>query len=106
MPVPCASCLTNIARATANAGNLTVTATDQAGVCIESQVRLSATLNSHTLTLAWDNPSSGYQLQSSSACSPSGAWTDMTNATVVVSGKKTVEVPMTGPRQFYRLKKR
>jgi hypothetical protein len=105
IPVPCAACLTNTARATANAGNLPVTAIDDAFVCIELPPRLSATVNGETLTLAWDEASTGYRLQCAGTCSPSGAWTDMPNAPVIVNGQKTVQVPMSDRRQFYRLKK-
>ena len=103
IPVPCAACLTNIARATANVGNLTVMATDDARVCVELPPRLAALVMGETLTLAWDEASTGYRLQCAGTCSPSGNWTDMTNVPVVVNGQKTVQVPMSDVRQFYRL---
>ena len=105
-PQPCQACVTNIATGTATAGGLTLTASASASVCIDlSLPRLSATVSGHILNLAWENPSTGYQLQCSGTCSPVGTWTDVPNVPVVINGQKTVQVPMTGQLQFYRLRK-
>jgi hypothetical protein len=105
-PQPCRACVTNIATGTATAGGLTMTASASASACIElSLTRLTATVSGHTLTLAWENPSTGYQLQCSGTCSPAGTWVDVPNVPVVVNGQKTVQIPMTGQLQFYRLRK-
>jgi hypothetical protein len=102
-PQPCDACVTNMATATAQAGALTMTANAFAKVCIDVPPLLAAIVAGESLALSWEDPSNAFRLQCSGTCSPSGAWTDMTNTPVEANGRKTVQVPMNDLRQFYRL---
>jgi len=56
------------------------------------------------VTLAWPNPSSGYQLQESSSLTAPN-WTDVATAPGVVGDEKQVSQTLAPGARFYRLRK-
>lgn len=69
----------------------------------EGAPTLSILRNGANVTLAWPNPSSGFQLQESpSLTAPS--WTDVNAAPAIVGNEKQVNQPIASGARFYRLR--
>ena len=65
---------------------------------------LRIALNGPKVLLAWQNPSTGFQLQESSSLS-SPSWTDVLDAPSVVGDEKQVSVLLEAGPRYYRLRK-
>ncbi len=55
----------------------------------------------NSVVLSWPSPSTGYQLQRTTAT----GWTDVTQAPTVSGGVKDVTLPIDAPYRFFRLQK-
>ncbi len=66
---------------------------------------LNLALNGNQLVLSWPTNAAGFTLQSSSDLSSSAAWTDFTDSPFLVADQYFVTNSVSGPAQFYRLKK-
>jgi hypothetical protein len=68
-------------------------------------VSLSLKLSDYGLILSWPTNAVGFTLQSATNLAPPVTWIDSTSPPAVVGAEFTVTNPISGPSQFYRLRK-
>ena len=68
-------------------------------------VSLSSRFSGNTLILSWPTNPDGFTLQSTTNLSPTVPWIDSTNAPAVIGVQFTVTNTISGPAQFFRLRK-
>jgi hypothetical protein len=57
------------------------------------------------MILSWPVNATGFTLQSTPNLTPPVTWLDVTNPPMVLGGLFTVTSPISGPAQFFRLRK-
>ena len=65
--------------------------------------RLRIDAGGRTVTVAWPDPSTGFQLQQTKALSPA-SWTDVITTPRIVGSEKQVVLPIEPGSQFFRLR--
>ena len=68
-------------------------------------VALRARTSGNELVLSWLTSTAGLKLQSTLDLTPPVTWTDSTNPPAVIGAQFTVTNTLSGPAQFYRLRK-
>jgi hypothetical protein len=65
---------------------------------------LRIVLNGRSVTLAWPNPSAGFQLQETPSLTPP-MWSDVSTVPIVVGNEKQVAIALQPGMRFFRLRK-
>ena len=61
--------------------------------------------STESMIVSWPTNATGFTLQSTPSLTPPVTWNDVTNQPTVLGGLITVTNPISGPAEFFRLRK-